>query len=454
MAKSDEQVLHGSDVRSVFEAVLPDQALQDAMDAAGFQERRRALDGLEFLRAMVISAAQGDGGRQAAVLKHYFEQGHQGTARSSQYGWFSPALERTMERVRDRALSYANSLEPDLPGWIGRHVRDWHIVDSCTVRLSDELVSQYPSTGDHAALKVHKRFSVGVGTTVGYHLSPAREHDARHLRLDESWRGLGLLADLGYASHDLLRHCAQFEVRYVLRLKDNWKPKVRSIVAGDVTRTFLKGADFDALLDEEVLRLSGSAIDANVTLGQGSERIPARLVGVRHEGTYRYYLTNLPRDISPDKVSQLYRVRWEIELDNKLDKSCMQLDEITSSKGHTARALVHASIVASMLVCLLAYHHRAREAAPSARRRRRERPPIHPQAAGRMMVVLAHRIAAAFALEGRAAQREWDFIAERLVFMGQDPNWRRRPSVLDQLRGWIVEPASRNRPLKSAGDAA
>lgn len=33
-----------------------------------------------------------------------------------------------------------------------------------------------------------------MGTTIGYHLSSAREHDAPHLCLVESRRGLGLLA--------------------------------------------------------------------------------------------------------------------------------------------------------------------------------------------------------------------------------------------------------------------
>ena len=41
-------------------------------------------------------------------------------------------------------------------------------------------------------------------------ISPAREHDAPHLTLDESWRGLGLLADLGYASIKLLRDAKRF----------------------------------------------------------------------------------------------------------------------------------------------------------------------------------------------------------------------------------------------------
>lgn len=433
-----DDVLQGEDVREVFEAILPDEALASLMDAAGFQQRQRALHGRAFVRALVLSAAQGDGGRQAGALKYYFEEGHTQVARSCQYEWFNEALESTMEGVRDRALSYARGLEPDLPGWLGEHVSDWLAVDSSTVKLNDDLKDLYPGTGDYAALKVHKTFSIGVGTTVGYHLSPAREHDSRHLTIDESWRGRGLLVDLGYASVERLADCEKFDVRYVIRLKENWKPKVDSIAAGDVRRTFLKGADFDALLDDEVLALTGTSIDADVRLG--SAELPARLVGIQHEGTYRYYLTNLPRTVSPSSIADLYRVRWEIEVDNKTDKSCHNLDEIQSTHDHTVRALVHASITASVIINLIAYHHRRREGAPGSKKAERTRPPIHPQAAAKMMAIMSHRIADAMELTGKRAQAEWDFFAERLVFIGQDPNWRRRPSVLDRLRGWVISP--------------
>ncbi len=185
-----------------------------------------------------------------------------------------------MKSVADRAMSHALSQPVDLPGWLGEHVRDWHAFDSTTVRLDDDLVDDFPGAGKYAALKVHKRFSIGVGATVGYTISPAREHDSKHLTLDESWRGCGLLADLGYASFKLLQDAERLDVRYVIRLKESWKPKVEAIAAGDVSRTFLKGAEFDALLDE-VLRLTGPSIDADIRLGRADGGAPSRVVGVK-----------------------------------------------------------------------------------------------------------------------------------------------------------------------------
>jgi len=56
------------------------------------------------------------------------------------------------------------------------------------------------------------------------------------------------------------------------------------------------------------------------------------------------------------------------------------------------------------------------------------------------LAVSCQSIARAFGLEGAEAQQRWNKIAELLRHAGQDPNWRRRPSILDQLRGWKRQP--------------
>lgn len=442
--------LAGADVREIFETVLPDEFLEGAIQAVGFQQRERKLNAKMLLRSLIIAASTGNGGRQADAMKLYFDSGARKVVRGGFYGWFGPSLERTMELVRDKALAFVAAQPLDLPGALGADVKDWHIVDSMTVQLERDLIHEYPGAGDYAALKVHKRFSVGAGTTVDFHLSPAREHDARHLTLDESWRGLGLLCDLGYASHNLLRACAEFDVRYVLRLKENWKTKVTHIARGKEAATFVPNTDFDELLTTGVLRLDGRVIDADVKLGRGKNHITSRLVAVPTVKGYCLYLTNLPRRVAPRTVADLYRVRWEIELDNKLDKSCHRLDQIGARTGPAVRALVYASIIASILVCLIVHRHRLSEAPPPRKGAERTKPPIHAQGVARMIAVAAVSIARAFELTGDAADKEWEHFAS-LFRHETDPNWRRRPSILDQMRGWRISPG---RPVPRKGRAS
>jgi Transposase DDE domain len=429
----------GGRLREVFETILPEDALMAAVRAAGLQERERKLDALALLRSMVISASTGYGGRQADAMKLYFQSGTKKVVRGAFYSWFGRPLEQVLEVVRGRALSYAAAQPLDLPGVLGAEVRDWHIFDSTTVRLDDALKGEYPGAGDYAALKIHKRFSVGLGTTIGYHLSPAREHDAPHLKIDESWRGLGLLADLGYASLDLLQSCDRHGVHYVIRLKENWKPKVDHVARGELSGAFMPGLDLDVLLDAEVLKLDGKVIDADVRVGRGSREVRCRLVGVPTEKGYCFFLSSLPPRIAARSVADLYRVRWEIESDNKLDKSCHRLDEIGAKTGPAVRALLDASMVASIMVCLLAHQHRLAEAPPPLAGTERKKPPIHAQALARMVSFCAVSIARAMELSGRPAEQEWAKLAE-LFSRETDPNWRRSPSILDQMRGWKVTP--------------
>ena len=441
----------GSDIREVLETILPEEALAALIEEAKFQQRERKCEAVHLVRTTILSASSGRGGRLAEVMERYFQSFGGKVARSSFYKWFGGAFEKVMLGIAQRAMSYALAQPLDLPGVLGTHVRDWHIVDSTTVQLPNALIREYPGTGDYAALKVHKRFSVGVGTTVDYRITAAREHDAAQFAIDESWRGLGALFDLGYASMERVLECERHNVRYVMRLKDGWKPKVVNITRGTVTSNYIEGTDFDILLEAEVLLLDGHVIDADVLLGP--QRTPARLVGVPTPKGYCFFLTNLEASMAAKSVADLYRIRWEIELDNKLDKSCCRLDDITARSGPAARALVHASMIASIIMCLLAHHHRLRSAPPPKPGTLRTTPPIHVQALVRTVSAQASDITRALELRGNKATEFWNACAA-LLNTCTDPNWRSRPSVLDQMRGWTIAPAKKKRAQKPPKVAA
>jgi hypothetical protein len=132
--------------------------------------------------------------------------------------------------------------------------------------------------------------------------------------------------------------------------------------------------------------LDGKVTDADVRVGRGAREVRCRLVGVPTEKGYCFFLSSLPPRIAPRSVTDLYRVRWEIKSDNKLDKSCLRLREIGARTGLAVRALVHG----------------LREAPPPRAGTEREKPPIHAQSLARMVSSCAHSIARAFELAGGA----------------------------------------------------
>ena len=127
-------------------------------------------------------------------------------ARSACDRWFDEALEPCMAALAERALAYARAQPVDLAG-PRSGVTDWYIVAATTVRVRAALRQECPGTGHYAAIKGPTVLSVGCGAPGYDHFSPAREHDSRHLQIDESWRGYGLLADLAYASLARLQAC-------------------------------------------------------------------------------------------------------------------------------------------------------------------------------------------------------------------------------------------------------
>jgi len=79
--RDEKTALRGEDVREVFEAILPEDALRQIITEAKFEERNRKPDALAFVRAMVISASTGYGGRQL-FADYLFHLGHDPNWRS------------------------------------------------------------------------------------------------------------------------------------------------------------------------------------------------------------------------------------------------------------------------------------------------------------------------------------------------------------------------------------
>jgi hypothetical protein len=204
---------------------------------------------------------------------------------------------------------------------------------------------------------------------------------------------------------------------------------------GQVTQEFFPGTDLDTLVAEAIRVLDRRAIDADVSVGGDKRPLHRRLVGVHTPKGSGVFLTNLPPRIGPRQVADLYRVRWEVERSLRLDKSVHRLDEIDAERPCALKTLLQASRIASMIAALLAHTHHLQTCPTQAGKPRMEAP-LHPRHLALQLAVSWQSMAQAFDLKGVEAQRRWDKIAALLTHAGKDPHWRRRPSILDQLRGW------------------
>jgi hypothetical protein len=105
---------------------------------------------------------------------------------------------------------------------------------------------------------------------------------------------------------------------------------------------------------DEVIVLDGRCVDAKATLGKGTASVTCRWVMIPGPTGYLIYLTNLPRKThGPHQVGDLYRVRYEIEIDNTLDKSGAQLDQISATSERFVRIQLYAKLLHSLIVDVL-----------------------------------------------------------------------------------------------------
>lgn len=65
---------------------------------------------------------------------------------------------------------------------------------------------------------------------------------------------------------------------------------------------------------------------------------------------YLFVLTNLPPDVSADRVLQLYRLRWQIEMKFKTLKSLFHLDNVPARNDESLRVYVLAKLLVALLI--------------------------------------------------------------------------------------------------------
>jgi hypothetical protein len=190
--------------------------------------------------------------------------------------------------------------------------------------------------------------------------------------------------------------------------------------------------------------LNGQAIDADVTVGRGPMKVRCRLVGIPTPKGYCFFLTNVARKThGPHQVGDLNRIRWEIEIDNKVDKAGARLDEISARKPVSARILVLATLLnATIARTIIQSEKLAVVAEKKTADEPASRAPLHP-------ILLMRALASAHGTTSRLLQSDapelygWRELMARLRAFGADPNWRRRPSVLDKIQGLTAPPKPR-----------
>jgi hypothetical protein len=127
---------------------------------------------------------------------------------------------------------------------------------------------------------------------------------------------------------------------------------------------------------------------------------------------------------------------------SQVDQSVPRLDQRDAERPCAVQTRRQAARLASMIAARLA-HTPHRQPRPPQEGTPRPEAPRHPRRFAWQLAVSCQAMAQTFDLTGAVAKRRWPQSAAWLRQSGKDPHWRRRPSVLAQLRGWQRQPVAR-----------
>jgi len=117
---------------------------------------------------------------------------------------------------------------------------------------------------------------------------------------------------LGYWGFCLFENICKAKSFFISRLKSSCDPLIIAVEGVDLA--FLVGKRLSEALP---LLVGLTELDVKVQLSKAKHpRLPTlRLVGLLHEGTWRFWVTNIvDPDFTPWLIFTLYRQRWLVEL--------------------------------------------------------------------------------------------------------------------------------------------
>ena len=117
---------------------------------------------------------------------------------------------------------------------------------------------------------------------------------------------------------------------FVMRLKSSCDPLIVQVQSSDFQ--WLVGHRLSEIGDFMTTQIAVGEIDLMVTLSKAAKPHfvdTIRLVGLLHEGQWRFYITNI-FDVAatPQLIYELYAQRWQVEIFFNLIKNVLSLENI------------------------------------------------------------------------------------------------------------------------------
>lgn len=233
--------------------------------------------------------------------------------------------------------------------------KDIHPVDGSVIALGKSMTKVFQSVHkEKSSLKLNVKYSLKIAAVEKLQVSSGKRHDSRFRFVTQETDRLYLI-DLGYWSFGLMKKIMDTGSFFVMRLKTSCDPLV--IKAAHADYQHLVGKRLSEISDFLVEQVTIGEIDLTVQLSKAPKprfKEHVRLVGLFHEGQWRFYVTNIVvAGFTPQLIYQLYAQRWQVEIFFNLIKNVLTLENIISKSKNGIMIEIYSALIFHLLTRII-----------------------------------------------------------------------------------------------------
>lgn len=348
-----------SKLLSGFKQAFSEQTVTRIGRTTGYQKCERIMTPMKMLMSLLSCFAGGQSTSLADVQRSFNALSTESIAYKPFHNQLSkPAFGRFMRELASHVLStlVMEVLTPSRGGKLSEFGRVL-LQDGSSFAVKDSLRQTYPgrfATVSPAAVELHVTWNLYRECIERVALTPDTFTEHAELPPADSLRGDLLLAGRVYFDRDYLRAIMAHGGHFLVRAQNGINPVIEAVNSGPRASRVVG----HTLKDVQGRLMKGRPNDLMVRWQVGSETFCCRLVSYWNAQTRRFVhlTTNLPTArYDAGAVSQVYRLRWQIELLFKEWKSHANLREFSTAKPAIVEGLIWAAIVVAAIKRYLAH---------------------------------------------------------------------------------------------------
>lgn len=320
--------------------VVPWDRFERLVDEHGSDARVRRLTSKSQLIALLyaqLSGAQSLREIEHSLASHATRLYHLGATVSARSTLADANAKRPPQLFADLFAVLVTQASPGLRRLTREAI---HLVDATSMRLTEICRSWASYEPRGAMVKLHIDFDADCEVPANFAITPAHVADVRMAQTMPIEPGATYVFDLGYYDFSWWKRLHEAGCRIVTRLKDHTRPRVVE------TRTVQPGSSIQS---DRIIAVDGRLKSARGAHHPLSAIALREIVVVIETGRTLRLVTN-DLEASPERIAELYKARWQIELFFRWVKQHLKIKRFLGTSENAIKTQIAVALIAFLIL--------------------------------------------------------------------------------------------------------